>query len=165
MSEPPRPKLTLVDAAIAEVGQLPGVQPNAVKAVLNRYAGSIAKRAGAERERAILTKIGAATIEEVSALPALRASFEREEAKHVKGAFGWGALWGALGGLVLGAAISLLVALGYGAAAFQNAQQATQQGALIGAAAANQDPDRRARSAPYIHGPREPADAPVRTEP
>lgn len=155
-----KPKLTLVDAALEEVGPTPGVQPTAVKALLNRYAGAIAKRAKADERQAILTKIGQATIEEISALPALRASFEREEAKHVRGAKREGMVLGLVAGLILTSLVFVLVVRQMTDMAYEQAQRATQQGALVGAAAANQDPRSRERSVPYIHSPREPADAP-----
>lgn len=111
-----RPKLTLVEAAIEEAGEAPGIAPNATRAFLKRYAPSIAKLARAEERQALLVKVGAATIEEVSSLPHLRASFEREANHRARAHGGWMALAGAVGGafvMILAYGAILIVSAGH----------------------------------------------------
>jgi len=153
MADAKQPKLTLVDAAMAEVGPMDKVADVAVQRVLERYTPSIAKRVRADVTAEFLRKVGAGTIEEISSLPHLRASFEREEAKHVRGAKREGIVLGLVLGLVLMSLVFVVVIRQMTDMAYEQAQRSTQQGALIGAAAASQDPAQRGHDTPHLSAP------------
>jgi hypothetical protein len=153
------PRLRLVDAALEEVAHDPKQEP-VIRSVLTRFAPSIAKQARKEERQAIFATVGAKSIEDLTLMPKVRAAFEQEEHKHGRGMFWRGTAAGALVTLVTVSLVFVLIIRNMTSMAFDEAQQATQQGALVGAAAANQNPDRDAAPAYERQSPREPLDAP-----
>ena len=158
MAEQPKPRLRLVDEALAADPPVAGQEP-LVRKVLERYAPSIRRGGIAAGRNETLIALGAQSVEEASQLTTLRTERDERPTLGEYRRHGMARLWlGGVIGIALGSALVFGIVSGVTDVAFGHAERATQQGALVGAAAASQDPAQRGRDVPHVQNA--PASAP-----
>lgn len=138
MSDAPARKLTLVDAALAEVPHDEKAEP-ALRRTLQAFAPSIAKAARKAEREAIFAAVGARSIDDLALLPKvkqeLREGHEREEAKHAIGN-----RWrGRVEGIIAGAALACLAIFIMQGVIWDTAARSFREQAMTGALLSSQE--------------------------
>jgi len=165
MTEQPRPRLALVDRAMAELPEDSPARAEAVRKVLTRHAPNIAKLAKAEAKAEMLTALGVQALEEASQLATLRQERDARptaaELAHARSSAYWrGSMqWGLLcfaGGVVGACALVTFIIVPFN----EQTRASTEAGVMIGTATRTQSREPMTELPRYEHGRREPGDAP-----
>lgn len=143
---------------MTEPAQLPEARrAEALKKIEEREKGIRAngiKQGYGDRDKEWYAKLGVTSMDEAREVTELRKRPTlTEERKHGAHKFWQGIGTGALAALVVTSLVFVLIIRQMTHMAFEEAQQATQQGALVGAAAANQDPRSQERTVPHLDNP------------
>ena len=135
------PKLTLIDTALEEVRHDPRSEP-VIRQVLERFAPSIAKQARQQERQAIFASVGAKTMDDLSAMPELKAHWVGQALVAGSQGFSHGfhkAAWifglsCFAGGVVSACALLVFIVVPFN----EQTRASTEAGVMVGVAATQQ---------------------------